>query len=136
MAHTIIIRRVPREVAQITLVRRAPAVPEKYPLLHLALLQRVCEAELVVLVEMVREVQQLRGGLEHGEGRAARVVDDNGDTPVGVKPEEPLLLLLVRADVDDGGGERRAVPGFELLKENLRCLAVGGALRDQVQPGC
>lgn len=42
---------------------------------------------------------------------------------VGVESEEPLLFLLVGHDVDESGGPLRAVDVFELLEEDLDCLA-------------
>lgn len=64
-------------------------MPEEQPLQHLALLLRALEAEEVVLVHRVREVEQLRGGLVDREGRALRVVDEGGDPAVGVESEVP-----------------------------------------------
>jgi hypothetical protein len=108
-------------------------MPEKHPLQGLIAFQLVLEPELVLLVGELEQVQQLRGGLDHREGRRLAVIDEDGDSAVGVEAQEPLLLLLVGHDVDERGGPFRAVGVGEFFEEDLRGLAVGRVLRDEVQ---
>ena len=114
-----------QDSAEIAKVWRAATMPKEQPLLRVALLQRVREAELVVFIEVVHEVRQLRRGLEHGEGCVEpRVVHEDGYVRVRVEPDESLLLLA-GADIDDRGGERRAVRGGELLEHDLVAWPLG-----------
>lgn len=76
-------------MVRLALVRGAGAVPEEDPLQGLVALQLVLEAELVLLVGELEQVQELGGRLVDGEGRALVVVDQDGNTPVGVEPQEP-----------------------------------------------
>ena len=108
-------------------------MPEEQPLQALVPLQLVLEAEAVLLVGKLEQIQQLGRGLHDGEGRRLRVVDDDGDAAVGVEAQEPFFLLLVRADVDDGGGPLGAVDERELFQQDLHFLPVGRGLRDQVE---
>lgn len=52
---------------------------------------------------------------------------------VRVKSEEPILLLLVRADVDECCRPFKAVCVLELFQEDLHGLTVWRVLCDQVQ---
>lgn len=54
-------------------------MPEECPLQAFAALEVVSEAELVVLVVFLEEVEELGGCLHHGEGRGHRVVDEDGN---------------------------------------------------------
>ena len=74
-------------------------MPEEQPLQRLRALLGVLEAEGVVLVVELEQVEQDGGGLVHGEGRGFGVVDQDGDAAVGVEAQEPVFLLLVGADV-------------------------------------
>lgn len=129
-------------------------MPENKPLLGLAGLELVLEAEVVVRVVVADEVEKDGGGLEDGEGGGLVVVDEDGDAAVGVETEEPLLLLLVSGDVaavmsvccsdelevwergsngHHSSGELETIFVLELLKQDLDLLAVGGALGHQVE---
>ncbi len=108
-------------------------MPEEQPLQALVPLQLVLEAEPILLVGKLEQIQQLGRGLHDGEGRRLRVVDDDGDAAVGVQAQEPFFLLLVRADVDDGAGEFGLVGERELLEQDLHLLPVRRRLRDQVE---
>ena len=87
------------EVVRLTLVGCTATVPEKEPLQCIIALELVLEAEDVVLVELLEEVEQLGAGLHDGEGRVLGVVDEDGDAAVGVQAEEPFVLLDVGGDV-------------------------------------
>ena len=52
---------------------------------------------------------------------------------VRVETQEPVLLLLVGEDVDEGGGPLDAVGVFEFFEEDLDGLAVGGVHGDEVK---
>lgn len=67
------------------------------------------------------------------EWRGLAVVDDDGDAAIGVEAEEPLFLLLVGHDVDEGGGPGGSVEVVELFEEDLDGLAVGGVHGDEVK---
>ena len=75
---------------------------EEDPLQHLAVavgILLLVERELVVLVVVLLEVEQDRGGLEDGEV-VARAVNERRDAAVGVQLDEPRLLLRVLAKID------------------------------------
>jgi hypothetical protein len=96
-------------------------------------LELVLKAELVVLVGEFEEVQQLGTGLHDGEGRRLGVVNEDGDTAVGIQAEKPFLLLLVGADVDDGCRPLRVVGVGEFFKKDLHFLSIGRRLGDEVE---
>lgn len=120
-------------MVDLSLIRGAAAVPEEHPLQGLVALQLVLEPKHVVLVEELDQVQDLRRGFDHRERGRLRVVHERGDPSVRVEPEEPFLLLLVGHDVDQRRAPFRAVNVVELLEDDLRRLAVGRVLRDEVQ---
>lgn len=120
-------------MVDLSLVGSAATVPEEQPLQDLVLLERVREAELVLLVVELEQVQQLSRRLDDGERRALAVVDQGRDAPVRVQAQEPLLLLLVGRDVDERRAPRQPVGVGELLEQDLRRLAVWRVLRDEVQ---
>ena len=67
---------------------------EEDPLQHLAIVVRVLlgiKPEDVLLVVMLREIQEDRGGFEHVEV-ASGVVDDRGDAAVRIQLDEPRFL--------------------------------------------
>ena len=75
---------------------------EEHPLQHLAVFVRArlrVERELELRVVVLLEVEEDRGGLEHGKVGAVRI-DDDGDAPVRVQLDEPGLLLRPLRDVD------------------------------------
>ena len=131
-----LLRRGPRKVVNLSLIWRAATVPEEHPLQRLIPFELVFEAKLVVLVRKLEQIQQLRRGLDAGERRGLRVVDEHGDAAVGVEAQEPLLFLLVGHDVDERGGPFGAVGVAELFEHDLRGLAIGRVLRNQVQAFC
>lgn len=65
----------PAEETKIALVRGSAAVPEKQPLVGLARLELVLEAEVVVGVVVANEVEKDGRGLKDGEGGGLVVVD-------------------------------------------------------------
>lgn len=113
---------------RLPLVRCAAAMPEEQPLQTLVALQFIFEAELVLLVRKLEQIQQFGRGLHDSKGRGLRVVDDDGDAAVGVQAEEPFFLLLVGGDVDDVVGEFGAVDDFQLFEKDLDFLTIGGVL--------
>lgn len=59
---------------------------------------------------------------------------ENEQSPtVGVQAKEPVLLLLIGHDVDEGIGPFGPVHVLELLQENLDLLSIGGVLSDEVE---
>ena len=112
-------------------------VPEEDPLQALVPLQVVLEAKLVLLVVLLQQVQHFGARLHDREGLGRDgVVDEDGDAAVGVQAQEPVFLLLVGHDVDEGGGPGdggRAVGVFELLEHDLHGLAVGGVHGEEVE---
>lgn len=66
-------------------------MPEESPLQTLAPLHLVLEAEFVVFVRELEEIQHFRGSLHDREGRVGCVVDEHGDASVGVQTEEPWV---------------------------------------------
>lgn len=74
-------------------------MPEDEPLGGLARLELVPEAEVVLGVVVLGEVEQDGGGLEDGEWGGLVVVDQDRNAAIGVKAEEPLLLLLVGGNI-------------------------------------
>ena len=57
-------------------------MPEEQPLQALVALELVLEAEGVVRVELFEQIEQLGGGLVHGELRGFGCVDEDGDAAV------------------------------------------------------
>lgn len=55
---------------------------------------------------------------------------------VRVESQEPFLLLLIGHDVDERGGPLGAIGVFELLEEDLNCLAVWSVHGDEVDALC
>ena len=109
-------------------------MPEEQPLQTLVALELIGEAEAVLLVGELEQVEELGRGLHDGEGRRLRVVDEDGDAAVGVEAEEPFFLLLVGHDVEGGGGPAGGGVGEqELFEEDLHFLAVGGGHGDEVE---
>ena len=108
-------------------------MPEEHPLQALTPLQFILEPKLVLLVCELQEVQQLRGRLDDREWRRLRVVHQYRNAAVGIETEEPFLLLLIGIDVDEGRGPFRAVAVCEFFEEDLRSLAIGRVLGDEVQ---
>lgn len=68
------------EVVQVALVWGAGSVPEEQPLEAFVALELIFEAELVVLVGELEEVEEFGGGLHAGEGWGGGVVDYNWDS--------------------------------------------------------
>jgi hypothetical protein len=108
-------------------------MPEEHPLQAVEALELILEPECVLLVEELEQIQQLSGRLDYRHWRRLRVVHERRDTSVGIQTEEPLVLLHVGRDVDDGRGPLRAVLGSELLEHDLSGLAIGSVLGDQVE---
>lgn len=117
----------------LALVWSSTSVPEKEPLKSLVSFQFVFESKLVFLVVDLEQIQQLGRSLDDGEGRRLVVVDQDGNSAIGVETQEPFLLLFVGGDVDEGGGPGGAVRVCEFFEKNLCGLSVGRALRDQMQ---
>ena len=117
-------------------LKNTAAMPEEQPLQALIPLQLILEAKFILLVREFQQVQQFRARLHDRKRRVLRVVHDDGDPTVWVQAEEPFLLLLVRADVDDGKGEFGAVRFGQLFQEDLHFLPIGCGLRDEVQAFC
>lgn len=128
-----LLRRHLREMIDLSLIRRTTAVPEESPLQGLVALQLVLEPERVVLVVELEQVENLRGRLDDGERRGLTVVHERGDAAVGVETQKPFFLLLVGRDVDQRRGPLGAVLVGQFFEDDLRGLAVGRVLRDQVQ---
>ena len=51
---------------------------------------------------------------------------------VRVESQEPLLLLVIGEDVDEGGGPLSAIDILKLLEEDLDGLAVGSVHGEEV----
>jgi hypothetical protein len=128
-----LLRRRPREMIHLALIRRAAAMPKEQPLQALVPLQLVLEPEPVLLVREFQQIEQFGRGLHDGEGRGLGVIDDDGDAAVGVEAEEPFFLLLVGHDVDEGGGPFRAVDIRQFFEQDLHFLPVGRGHGDEVE---
>ncbi len=76
-------------------------MPEEHPLQAVEPLELILETELVVFVAELEEVQHLSRSLDHGDRRILGIINQRRNTAIGVESEEPLLLLLVRGDIDD-----------------------------------
>jgi len=95
-------------------------MPKERPLQALVPLQLILEPELILLIVRLQQVQHLGRRLHDGEGPVGLgVVDDDGDSAIGVQAQEPVFLLLVGHDVDQGGGPFGAVGVFELFEHDL-----------------
>ena len=114
------------------LVGRTATMPEEHPLQAITSLELVLEAEGVILVVLLEEVEELGGCLDDGEGWGLGGVEQGGDAAVGVEAEEPLVFLHVGADVYYLSGPFGAVDEGEFFEHDLRGLAVGRVLRDEV----
>ncbi len=108
-------------------------MPEEHPLQRLVPLQLILEPKLVLLVCELQEVQHLCGRLDDRKRRGLRVVDQHGDSTVGVQAQEPLFLLLIGHDIDECGGPFCTVAVGKLFKEDLCGLSVGSVLCDEVE---
>lgn len=125
-------------------------MPEEGPLQSFISLAVALEAEGVVFVEALDQVEHLGGCLVRGEWWGDGVVYDDWDTAymqerepvsigpaninginhpdsptIGVDAQEPILLLLVGHDVDKSGGPLSAVDILQLLEQDLDGLAIG-----------
>jgi len=80
----------------------------------------------MLLIVVAREVAEDSIPLENGKVGSV-VVDNGGDAAVGVDGREPRLLLRVLADVDGLPRVVQPVGFLELLQEDGRFVAVGGA---------
>ena len=69
----------------------------------------------------------------HGKRWTLDVVDQCRDSPIRVQSQEPLLLLHIRADVDQRRRPFRAVRNLQLFKQDLHGLTVRGGLRDEME---
>ena len=121
-------------------------MPKEEPLQRLAAFQFVFEPECVVFIGEFQEVEELGASFHDGEGWGLGVVDQDGDTAVGVDAEVPILLLLVGPELsvlrsvsvwgdvggEKGGGEHfggrplGAVDVCKLFEHDLDLLAVRG----------
>ena len=90
------------EMIRLPLVRRTAPMPKEQPLQRLTPLQLILEPKHVVLVRKLEQVQQFGRRLHDGERGRLRVVDEDGDSAVGVEAEKPVFLLLVGHDVAVG----------------------------------
>ena len=115
----------PREESKVPLIWCAATVPEEQPLQALAPLKLILETEFVILVELFQQVKELGTRLHDWEGRVTGVVDDDRDAAVGIQPQEPLLLLVVRHDVDQGRRPFGTVCFCEFFEKDLYLLSVG-----------
>lgn len=89
------------------------------------------EGEAVLCVIAAGEIPEDGVALEHCQS-AVIVVDDGGDTAIGVHGDEPGLLLDIQADVDVLGSVLQAIGVLELLEQDGRLEAVGGGAGEQL----
>lgn len=108
-------------------------MPKEQPLQQLILLLRRIKPKLVILIILLLQIQQLCRGFHYRERWRSRIVHENRDAAIGVETQEPILLLLVGANVDDGVGVRDVVESFEFFEEDLDFLAVRCGLCNQVE---
>lgn len=76
-----------------------------------------------------------RRGLGYGLCDVSNEVNFTGDDwecTVRVEPQEPLFLLLVGHDVDEGSGPLGSICVLELFEQDLDGLAVGSVHGDEV----
>lgn len=52
---------------------------------------------------------------------------------VGIKSQEPFLLLIIGKDIDKGGSPLGAIDILELLEQDLDGLAVGSVHSEEVK---
>ena len=78
-------------------------MPEEQPLQRLAPLQLILEPKHIILIRELQKIQELSRCFHDWEGRRLGVVDEDGDTAVGIEAEEPVFLLLVGHDVAEEG---------------------------------
>lgn len=76
-------------MVRLALVRRSGTMPEEDPLKGLIALQVILEAELVLFVSELEEVQKFGRGFMDGERRALVVINQNRDAAIGVESQEP-----------------------------------------------
>ena len=108
-------------------------MPEERPLQALVPLKLVGEAEGVFLVVEFEQVEHFGGSLHDSEGWRLSVVDEDRDAAIRIQPQEPILLLLIRADVNDGRGPLQAINILQLLKHDLHRLSIRSGLRDEMK---
>ena len=77
-------------------------------------------------VELLRQVEKNRGGLEHARGRGRAAVEQAGDLRVRVDVDEPAAELVPLADVDEPGVVLRLLDAErqELLQQDRHLHAV------------
>ena len=89
-------------------------MPEEQPLQTLTALEGVREAEVILGVGLLEEVEELGGGFHDGEGGRLAAIEEDGDAAVGVEAQEPFVFLDVGGYVADEGvslvkGDREGV---------------------------
>lgn len=108
-------------------------MPKANPLKTLAAFQIICEAEFVVLIRKLEEIQQFSTRFHDRKRRRHGIIDEHRDATIRVEAQEPFLLLLVGADVDQSRRPLCAVSIGQLLEEDLHFLPIGRGLRDEVE---
>lgn len=56
-----------------------------------------------------------------------------GEVTIGIQLQEPILLLLIGHDVDQGRRPGQSISVLELLEEDLHGLSIGRVHRQEVQ---
>lgn len=87
------------------LIRRATPMPKEQPLQRHIPLKLILKPQLIPLIILLQKIQQFSTGLHNREWRVLRLVNKDRDPAVGVEAQEPVFLLLVGGDVDEGLGE-------------------------------
>ncbi len=76
----------------------------------------------------IEQMERGYGGAGRGQGRGARV------GTIRVQPQEPIAFLDVGPDIDQCRAPRGIVDVMELFEQDLHFLAIGRALRDEMEP--
>ncbi len=105
------------KVVDLALVRSTGAVPKEEPLQGFVTFELIREAEFILFIGELEEVQELGTGLHDWEWGILGVIDEDGDTAlhwssekmiwwrqgavstIGVESEEPVLFLLIGHDI-------------------------------------
>ena len=118
-----------------TFVGRADVrpMPKKELLDRVTPLQGIREAKNVLGVGEFEQVQKLGRSLHDRKGGVQSIVDKNRNASIRIEPQEPLLLLLVGANADQGGCPFGLVCIFQLLQHDLDLLSIGSALGDEME---
>lgn len=77
-------------------------MPKEQPLQTLAPLKLILKPKAILPIKLLQQIQQLGARLHRHKRRALRIIHNHRNATIWVEFEEPVFLLLVGADVEQG----------------------------------